>query len=949
MLIVGFLVGFMLAALFASSMSHNLIISVLGGVCGVLFQRLFSLQNLLDLQATQLDSLSTTQRMIQSAPSRAPAAVTPTHAQPAAAAASADLAPANPKHLLNPEPADLAEASLQSAAPAPAEAPIDAPIFARTPVSAAAQQAAELYGTAANTDQPRFAPFAAAGSAQAAAMGPPVLPYRSMHQVAPSPLQLWLQSILSMENWPIKLGVLLLLIGLASGFRYLVAAGYLNVSMPARLLGVAALAIAALAFGWRQRLERPSFGLAVQGGALGALLLTIYAALQLYELLSGGTAFTLMLIVVSAGVALALAQDAIWLALFAALGGFMAPILASTGGGNHVHLFGYYLVLNLGILSIALTKGWRALNLLGAIATFSIGLTWGARFYQPAYLSSVEPFVIAFFAIYLAITVLYVLNHGEGEPVQDGVLVFGVPLATLAAQAGLLHADRHSLGLFCVITAIVYAGLRFYLKTSQRAPLLQQSFLVLSVSFATLAVPMYFDAGWTSALWALEGAAVLWLGTKQNRVLPQLIGLGLQLLAALAYFNGYSRPITASAFLNAHYAGAMLIALGGFSCSFLLERARQSALAGLMLIWASAWWVLGNVVEIDRHLPPQFELALLIALAAVSIMASAALKNLLSWDRLRWLALVGLGLLPLLVWVSVSQGDPLAGARALAFAGFIVAALFALNALRQPLDEPIQPLLMLVHGILLLSVTALISASAHFRLPIGAGEGCRYAVLMLPPLLLTWLCVRDSRFIAWPLQSDFPNWREALLAVLLAVVILSAFIASFSMGSPAPLRFIPLANPLELTQLLTLFLLWQYRAALLVQPGSTLNAEFITKLMLGLGFFTISAMALRLSSLLFSPATTMLQAFTSQSGQATLAIVWSLLGCGAMLMGHAKHRRPLWIAGAALMGVVLVKLLLIDRQHLGDLPGIFAMLGVGLLLAGVGYFAPAPPADKITQ
>jgi uncharacterized membrane protein len=44
--------------------------------------------------------------------------------------------------------------------------------------------------------------------------------------------------------------------------------------------------------------------------------------------------------------------------------------------------------------------------------------------------------------------------------------------------------------------------------------------------------------------------------------------------------------------------------------------------------------------------------------------------------------------------------------------------------------------------------------------------------------------------------------------------------------------------------------------------------------------------------------------------------------------------------------LVLLKLALIDRQFLGDLPGIVAFLVVGGLLVLVGYFAPQPPAQK---
>jgi uncharacterized membrane protein len=43
------------------------------------------------------------------------------------------------------------------------------------------------------------------------------------------------------------------------------------------------------------------------------------------------------------------------------------------------------------------------------------------------------------------------------------------------------------------------------------------------------------------------------------------------------------------------------------------------------------------------------------------------------------------------------------------------------------------------------------------------------------------------------------------------------------------------------------------------------------------------------------------------------------------------------------MGVVLVKLVIIDRLHLGNLSGIASFVGYGLLCTVVGYLAPAPP------
>ena len=48
------------------------------------------------------------------------------------------------------------------------------------------------------------------------------------------------------------------------------------------------------------------------------------------------------------------------------------------------------------------------------------------------------------------------------------------------------------------------------------------------------------------------------------------------------------------------------------------------------------------------------------------------------------------------------------------------------------------------------------------------------------------------------------------------------------------------------------------------------------------------------------------------------------------------------------MGVVLVKLLLIDLAQSGSLERIVSFTGVGLLMLLIGYFAPFPKKEDIS-
>jgi uncharacterized membrane protein len=103
---------------------------------------------------------------------------------------------------------------------------------------------------------------------------------------------------------------------------------------------------------------------------------------------------------------LAVLQNSLPLAAFA-VGGFLAPLLTSSGSNNYIGLFSFYAILNAGIVGIAWFKSWRILNLLGFGFTFVIASLWGWNSYQPENFTTVEPFLIVFFLFYVAIAVLF--------------------------------------------------------------------------------------------------------------------------------------------------------------------------------------------------------------------------------------------------------------------------------------------------------------------------------------------------------------------------------------------------------------------------------------------------------------------------------------------------------------------------------------------------------------
>ncbi|MEK7734948.1 MAG: DUF2339 domain-containing protein, partial [Pseudomonadota bacterium] len=77
--------------------------------------------------------------------------------------------------------------------------------------------------------------------------------------------------------------------------------------------------------------------------------------------------------------------------------------------------------------------------------------------------------------------------------------------------------------------------------------------------------------------------------------------------------------------------------------------------------------------------------------------------------------------------------------------------------------------------------------------------------------------------------------------------------------------------------------------------------------------------------------------------QAGFSVFWSVLALATMVLATRRGWRAVWIAGAVLLGVVVVKLFLVDLAKTATLARVVSFLSVGVLLLIVGYLSPVPP------
>jgi uncharacterized membrane protein len=756
-------------------------------------------------------------------------------------------------------------------------------------------------------------------------------------------------------NLVVRGGIVVLFIGVAFLLKYV--AEHTVVPIEFRLAGVAMGAMALLALGWRLRQKRAGFALALQGGAVGVLYLTVFAALRLYHLLPAGGAFALLVVIAAASAALAIKQNSLQFAMLGAAGGFLAPILTSTGQGNHVVLFSYYALLDLGIVAIAWYRAWRPLNLLAFLFTFGIGTAWGVTKYQPDLFPTTEPFLVLYFLIFVGIAILFALRRApELKHYVDGTLVFGTPVVAMALQSQLVRDIPFARAYSALAAAAIYVGLAAILRRRQQPSLrlLVESFIAVGIAFATLAVPLALDGRWTAATWALEGAAIFWMGLRQQRRLPSISGPALQLAAGCAFL--VKSPVLGAdtlPFLNSGFIGAVMIAASGLF-SARLAQGPSSLLkpwgrlpSNLFLAWGLLWWLVGAAVELQRVFANRDVPGAWLALVTVTAIACSAFVPRLQWKALRVPALLLLPVLyaTLFYW-RMEFVHPLivpgGFAWLLALAGYA----WILHHSDDDLPDGIGEWLHALAVWLLAAVGGWELSWQVDRWVDGSSSWSSVAVALVPALLV-FIILRGLHSALWPMQrfarSYFQKGAGGLLVFLLLWSVISSIVHD---GNAAPLPYFPLLNPFDLMQMFALLLglRWLQVARKSGMPDASKMPLVVT--LVAATFVWLNTVLLRTLHHWVGIAYQANALLGSTLVQTSLSIFWTLLALATMLWATRAGRRVAWLAGAALMAVVVAKLFLVDLARVGTVERIVSFIVVGGLMLVIGYFSPLPPTDK---
>jgi len=767
-------------------------------------------------------------------------------------------------------------------------------------------------------------------------------------------------------NTIVKAGVGILFVGLAFLAKY--ASEHVSVPVELRLAGIAAVALVLLGVGWRLRRRRAGYAQVLQGGAVAVLYLTLFVAFRYYGVLAVGPVFGLMVVVAALAAALAVLRDARALAVIGALGGFATPLLVSSGSGNQVALFSYYLVLDLGIAAVAWHKTWRSLNLIGFVGTFVVGSAWGVARYQPEHHASSQAFLIAFFLLFNTILLLPARRQPAGDASRadgwvNGSLLFGLPTITFVLQYGMVRHTEYGSALSALVLAGFYVALASAMRARPRLALVFDASLAIAIVFLTLVIPFALDARSTAGAWALEGAGLVWLGFRQSRGLPRVFGYGLLLLAGLAMLAANDRHGAPTAVFNAVLFNALMAAAASLAAACFVHRsapkrlaAPGSAAAGesvaepLLIGWATLWALAAAGVQIDAFVSPSFTLAAWLLAISVIALVFSALSARLDWPQLAFPPMALAPAMAFGVLVSAAaQDSPAAGGGwwawplALATQGCVL----AIAARRWPAGAQHA-----VHALGALVLAALGALQGRAATEAWGDSSSAWAWLgwLVVPALLLMLLPRPATARRWPVSGVPAAYQSTAGAVLAAGLLLWALLANFaSNGSALPLPYLPLLNPLDLGIAVALFAAWLWLrsdAARDALRDVLRDAPQLPAAALGAaGFVWLNAMLIRAFHH-FGGVPFDVDAWTHSLAVHTgITLLWTVTALVLMWVAARRALRLPWMVGAALLAAVVLKLALVDLSGSGTVTRIVSFIGVGVLMLVIGYVAPLPSKE----
>ena len=312
-----------------------------------------------------------------------------------------------------------------------------------------------------------------------------------------------------------RIGALALIIGIGLFLKHAFDENWISETVRV-LIGVFAGALC-LAGAYRTHSKGLKiFAQGLAGTGIAVLYLSVYASFSFYALIPQVVAFLLMALVTTLALSLGFYYDSLAAALLGLFGGFLTPIMLSTGHSNEIGLFTYLALLNVGFLGLLLKKeSWAFIvEPLSFVGTWLLYVAWHTRYYQPDDLFLTIFFISLFWVLYYALDVFRVLRDRTGFHLTHHLIAGANATIFYITLYVLLDKQYHEwMGLATLLVGAVYFGtILVAARRTEPAEITKARFLLASMALLIIATAIQFHDFRTVIFWSIEAVILIWCG-----------------------------------------------------------------------------------------------------------------------------------------------------------------------------------------------------------------------------------------------------------------------------------------------------------------------------------------------------------------------------------------------------------------------------------------------------
>lgn len=736
----------------------------------------------------------------------------------------------------------------------------------------------------------------------------------------------------------LRVAVAVLMVGVVLLLRF--ASEHWQLSLSAKLGFIAAAGGITTFVGYILQKKNQLFAVALQGLGLAVVFLTLIFSHHFSVIASLTSASILFVILLSLTVYLSLKQQALYLALLALTMAYLAPLVIPQQHPDVIFLFSYYFLINLAVAVVNFIQPWKILHQIAFFATMLIGGAVIGIYADRQQFNTLDIILWLHIALFIWLSVRYSqlmlraqkqhddvkLDMPRLQPILDIGLIFSVPVLGFSLHAYLMHNSTQALTWGAVALALIYLVLNIWIKRQYpQLSILAKSFFILAVVFLALIFPLAKGAHWTSMGWVIQGTALIVWGVTERYRLSRYIGVALVLLSSVALiFQVWSTeqfPILST----------MIYALAQFISAFYLLHYQDvekyfsaRMLSGIFVILGM---YAGAIAGVEYMQWQQHGLSPYIAIAVILLgLFSLAVhfKSRLQWASVQLILISGLLFLVYAESFAIEIYTQHQWQSILQQSCFMVAALGLVFILTNIGDYKKH---------LSLWSTILWLSSASIGLAI------------FPILPLVGLAILPIGYHIAFMRKD----SEILLQTpVISLNLIWLIMISLDYYSAEHYYLMPILNYTDATSLFMLIAMsWTiYQHQMMIQAEFRTGLKIVTILT---GLLVLSSIVVRAMHHYFGTPLWGVEIWSDGDVQLSLTLLWVVLAFILMTFSSRRHIRQVWFVGAALLAIVVAKLLLLDLSQSGTLTRVISFIGSGAIMLVIAYLAPLPPALDQTE